>query len=137
MKHGSDTVRWRASYEDWAIGKAYTGDTSYLFFILTIVFLGESEDSTSYISYVEQKMDFQLGSIHAVKSCKIASISYASRAKHCTLPIYSYIAITNAKPIFSFFKWATRNRISIFPTVFFLFQIWNRKYNFNLVVHSQ
>ena len=37
------------------------------------------------ISYVEQEIDFQLGSILPVKSCKIASLSFASRAKHCTV----------------------------------------------------
>ena len=32
-----------------------------------------------------QEIDFQLGSTLPVKSCKIASLSYISRAKHCAV----------------------------------------------------
>ena len=35
------------------------------------------------ISYVEEEMDFQLGSILLVKSCRNASHSYASRTNDC------------------------------------------------------
>ena len=37
------------------------------------------------ISYVEQEIDFHLSSTLPVKSCKIASLSYTSRPKHCAV----------------------------------------------------
>ena len=53
------------------------------------------------ISYVEQETDFQLGSILPVKSCKVASHSYASRAKHCTvLHLEFYFTIIYTNPVY-------------------------------------
>ena len=58
-------------------------------------------------------MDFQVGSILPVKSCKFPSHSYDSRAKYCAeLYLESSITIINAKPVFLIFKCATGNGIS-------------------------
>ena len=53
------------------------------------------------ISYLEKEIDFELGSIHLVKSCKITSLSYASRAKHCTvLHLEFYFTIIYTNPVY-------------------------------------
>ena len=67
------------------------------------------------ISYGEQEIDFQLGSILPVKSCKNVSLSYASTGKHCTF--YYHL-----NSIF----------LLSMQTQFFHFQISNRKWNFKL-----
>ena len=48
------------------------------------------------ISYLEQEIDFQLGGILPVKSCKFASHSYGSRAKYCAV-FYLESSITIVK----------------------------------------
>ena len=50
---------------------------------------------------MEQETDFQLGSILPVKSCKVASNSYASRAKHWTvLHLELYFTIIYTNPVY-------------------------------------
>ena len=46
-------------------------------------------------------MEFLIGSTLPVKSYKIVSLSYTSRAIHCALylPLELYITIINAKPV--------------------------------------
>ena len=53
-------------------------------------------------SFVQQDMEFQIGSTLPVKSWKIASLSYSSRTKTlCSLlSIEFYITIMNAQPCF-------------------------------------
>ena len=54
-----------------------------------------------HFSNVQQEMEFQIGSTLPIKSCKIASLSYTSRAISCALylPLEFYIIIINAKPV--------------------------------------
>ena len=58
-----------------------------VYYILNSVLVSSLQNQflNDSISYLEKEMDFELGSILLVKSCKIASLSYASRAKHCTV----------------------------------------------------
>ena len=93
-----------------------------------------------FSSNMQQEMEFQICSTFPVKSCKIASLSYTSRAIHCALylPLELYIIIINAKPVVSlFFKCATGNGISnwyytlcriIKKYTFFILQICNGKW---------
>ena len=71
-----------------------------------------------FFSNLQQKIEFQLGSTLPVRPCKMASISYNSRPKHCAVnyPLNSfYSTITNATIVMRnlfFFKCATGNGIS-------------------------
>ena len=65
------------------------------------------------ISYGEQEIDFQFGSILPVKSCKFASLSYSFRAKHCKVYnlLNSLLLLSIQNQFLSFFKGATGNGI--------------------------
>ena len=68
------------------------------------------------ISFVAQEIDFQFASTLLVKFCKIASLSYISRAYHCTVYYHlNFISVPSMQNQFSFFL-----------------QMYNRKWNFNL-----
>ena len=58
-----------------------------VYYILNSVLVSSLQNQflNDSISYLEKEMDFELGSILLVKLCKITSLSYASRAKHCTV----------------------------------------------------
>ena len=68
---------------------SYASRTKYctVYYILNSVFVSSLQNQffNDSISYLEQEMDFQLGSILLVKTCKIATLSYAFRAQHCTV----------------------------------------------------